>query len=185
MVKAYSQEVANPNKAAKTSGSDLRIHYKNAYEVVRAIKHMSIPTAQKYLKDVVDHKRCIPFKTHTGCIGRTAQAKEFGVTQGRWPEKVVKVVLGLLQNLESNANVKSLDVASLYINHAQVNRAQKGRRRTYRAHGRINPYLNSCCHIELIASQKDENIAKAANKESKQHLTKRQIARTRVRVGEQ
>lgn len=34
--------------------------------------------------------------------------------------------------------VKGLDVDSLYISHIQVNQAQKQRRRTYRAHGRIN-----------------------------------------------
>lgn len=34
--------------------------------------------------------------------------------------------------------VKGLDVDSLHISHIQVNQAQKQRRRTYRAHGRIN-----------------------------------------------
>lgn len=33
---------------------------------------------------------------------------------------------------------KGLDVDSLYVVHAQCNRAPKQRRRTYRAHGRIN-----------------------------------------------
>lgn len=41
-------------------------------------------------------------------MGRTAQANEFGKTMGRWPEKSVKVILGLLQNLEANANSKNL-----------------------------------------------------------------------------
>lgn len=34
--------------------------------------------------------------------------------------------------------VKGLDVDALFISHIQVNQAQKQRRRTYRAHGRIN-----------------------------------------------
>jgi hypothetical protein len=34
--------------------------------------------------------------------------------------------------------MKGLDTENLYINHAQTNRAPKQRRRTYRAHGRIN-----------------------------------------------
>jgi ribosomal protein L22 len=34
--------------------------------------------------------------------------------------------------------VKGLDVDTLYISHIQVNQAQKQRRRTYCAHGRIN-----------------------------------------------
>ncbi|GMP34106.1 hypothetical protein CsSME_00007124 [Camellia sinensis var. sinensis] len=56
--------------------------------------------------------------------------------------------------------VKGLDVESLYISHIQVNQAQKQRRRTYRAHGRINPYMSSPCHIELILSEKEEPVKK-------------------------
>ena len=56
--------------------------------------------------------------------------------------------------------VKGLDVDALYISHIQVNQAQKQRRRTYRAHGRINPYMSSPCHIELILSEKEEPVKK-------------------------
>ena len=34
------------------------------------------------------------------------------------------------------------------------------RRRTYRAHGRINPYMSSPCHIEVVLSEKDQVVAK-------------------------
>ena len=50
--------------------------------------------------------------------------------------------------------MKGLDTESLEISHIQVNRAQKQRRRTYRAHGRTNPYMSSPCHIEMILSEK-------------------------------
>lgn len=38
----------------------------------------------------------------------------------------------------SGLQVKGLDTDNLFISHIQVNQAQKQRRRTYRAHGRIN-----------------------------------------------
>lgn len=43
----------------------------------------------------------------TGCIGRTAQAKNEGSTtrQGRWPVKSCEFLLDLLKNAESNAEV--------------------------------------------------------------------------------
>ena len=63
----------------------------------------------------------------------------------------------------SNAEVKGLDVDNLYISHIQVNQAQKQRRRTYRAHGRINPYMSNPCHIELILSEKEEPVKKEAD----------------------
>lgn len=45
--------------------------------------------------------------------------------------------------------MKGLDTENLYINHAQTNRAPKQRRRTYRAHGRINresPFSFPCLY---------------------------------------
>ena len=80
----------------------------------------------------------IPFRRFAGGIGRTAQGKEFGVSRARWPVKSVEFVLGLLKNAEANAEVKSLDKEKLIIKHIQVNQAPKQRRRTFRAHGRIN-----------------------------------------------
>lgn len=83
----------------------------NTYETVQAIKKdkkgnpMKLSAAKKYLEDVLERKRCIPFRKFTGCIGRKAQAKEFKMTQGRWPVKSCKLVLDLLKNAESNAEV--------------------------------------------------------------------------------
>ena len=55
---------------------------------------------------------------------------------------------------------QGLDVDSLVIEHIQVNKAPKMRRRTYRAHGRINPYMSSPCHIEMILTEKEQIVPK-------------------------
>ena len=65
-----------------------------------------------------------------------------------------------LKYAESNAELKGLDVDSLVIEHIQVNKAPKMRRRTYRAHGRINPYMSSPCHIEMILTEKEQIVPK-------------------------
>ena len=44
----------------------------------------------------------------------------------------------------------------------QVNAARTTRRRTYRAHGRINAYVCTPSNIEIIATLKAEQVAKAA-----------------------
>ena len=78
--------------------------------------------------------------------------------------------------------VKGLDTESLEISHIQVNRAQKQRRRTYRAHGRTNPYMSSPCHIELILSEKAAAIGKGEEEESDtrpKKLSKKRLAQIR------
>ncbi|EOX99885.1 Ribosomal protein L22p/L17e family protein isoform 1 [Theobroma cacao] len=174
MVK-YSREPDNPTKSCKARGSDLRVHFKeplsivtakdpvndNTRETAFAIRKLPLGKAKRYLEDVMAHKQAIPFRRFCGGVGRTAQAKNrHSNGQGRWPVKSAKFILDLLKNAESNAEVKGLDVDALYISHIQVNQAQKQRRRTYRAHGRINPYMSSPCHIELILSEKEEPVKK-------------------------
>jgi len=162
MVK-YSREPSNPTKSAKAMGRDLRVHFKNTRETAFAIRKLQLSKAKRYLEDVIAHKQAIPFRRYCGGVGRTAQAKSrHSNGQGRWPAKSAKFILDLLKNAESNAEVKGLDVDTLYVSHIQVNQAQKQRRRTYRAHGRINPYMSSPCHIELMLSEKEEPVKKEA-----------------------
>ncbi|CAE7243742.1 Rpl17 [Symbiodinium natans] len=182
MVK-FSRDASNPSKACKAQGVDLRVHYKNTYETAQAIKGMTLAKAKQYLEDVCEKKRCIPFRKYVGTIGRTPQAKEFKATQGRWPVKSAKIVLGLLKNAEANAEFKNLSTENLYVYHVQVNAAQQGRRRTYRAHGRIGPYMNCPCHVEMILQEKDEAVEKPAEEKQPKKFTRKQLAKLRLPVG--
>ena len=129
-----------------------------------AIKGMKLPKAQKFLSDVIEHKQAVPFRRFRGGIGRCAQAKVWGVTQGRWPEKSCKFLLALLKNAQSNAEAKGLSVEKMIVQHIQVNQAPKMRRRTYRAHGRINAYMSSPCHIELVCCEEAGTVQRASDK---------------------
>ncbi|KAJ1332632.1 ribosomal protein L22 [Batrachochytrium salamandrivorans] len=149
-------------KSVKARGSYLRVHFKNTREVAASIKGYKLSKAVTYLKHVTEHTEAIPFRRFAGGIGRTAQAKVFGVQRARWPVKSVEFVLGLLKNAESNAEVKGLNIENLVVRQIQVNQAPKQRRRTYRAHGRINPYMSNPSHIELTLVEEDKQVEKAS-----------------------
>ena len=155
----YSHTPEDPGKAVKCKGTNIRVHFKNTRETAMAIKGRSLTNAQNYLNDVIAHKQAIPFRRFTGNIGRHAQGKQFknhGSRQTRWPTKSCEALL----NAASNAEAKGLDVAALKLVHVQVNQAPKMRRRTYRAHGRIGPYKRCPCHVELIFTEKNGDVAK-------------------------
>lgn len=67
----------------------------------------------------------------------------------------------LLKNAESNADAKDLAADELIIKNIVVNQAPKTRRRTFRAHGRINPYQGHPCHIEIILSVPGSEVARS------------------------
>ena len=83
----------------------------------------------------------------------------------------------MLKNLSSNAEAKGLDVDKCSVSHVAVQRAVQGRRRTYRAHGRISPYLSSNCHVELFCTEKAEAVKKQKEDKQAVRLTKKQAAR--------
>merc|ERR1711879_183690 len=168
----YGREPENPTKAAKARGSDLRVHFKNTRETAAAIQGLGYRKAVQFLEDVVKHKQAVPFRRYNGGVGRHAQAKQHHLsTQARWPKKSAEFILGLLKNAESNAEVKGLDVDALYVSWVQVNKAQKQRRRTYRAHGRINPYMSNPCHIEVILTEKATPVQKPKSDKKKADTT--------------
>ena len=148
--------------ATKARATYLRVHYKHCREIAHAIKGMKIKRAQVYLGNVLAYKEGIPFTKYTGGIGRHAQGKQFNAPGDKisWPQKATKVFLDLLRNMESNAETKGLNLDQVEVTHANCNQAPKMRRRTYRAHGRINAYMSCPAHIELMAEEQSLEIAK-------------------------
>ncbi|KAK0532455.1 60S ribosomal protein L17B [Tilletia horrida] len=166
-------------KSSAARGEYLRVHFKHCREVAASITGLKLQKAYAYLGNVTEHKQCIPFRRYNGGVGRTQQAKEFKTTQGRWPVKAVKFVTGLLKNAEANAEAKGLDTEDLLIRSIVVNQAPKTRRRTYRAHGRINPYQGNPAHIEVHLVASNAEVQKATTAVVPR-LNKRQLAAKRV-----
>ena len=170
-------------RSSKARGSALRAHFKHCREVCHNIKGMKLPKAKAYLEDVLQFKQAVAFTKFTGGCGRHAQGKlrNAAGSKCRWPQKATKIVLDLLKNAEANAEMKGLDVDELIVKHSQANRAPYQRRRTYRAHGRINPYMASPAHIELVLVKAAEPVAKGESAPVK--LSRKQAARLRVTAG--
>ena len=184
----YAFEPDSSTKAFKARGSDLRIHYKSSREIVHTIKGMKLLKAKKYMQDVMAMKQAVPYTMFTGGIGRHAQLKNCKApgSKGRWPVKATKVIFDLLCNAEANAEKEGVEPDELVIAHAMSNRAQKQRRRTYRAHGRINAYMASPAHVEIILTAAPEVVEKGEDDDDKKKalkLTKRASAQLRIKAG--
>ena len=155
------------------------MHYKNTRETAAALSGMPLQKAYEYFDNVLEHKQAIPFRRFNGGVGRTPQVNHLGTTQGRWPVKSVKFLRDLLKNAESNAEAKDMDAQTLIIRNIVVQQAPTTYRRTYRAHGRINPYRSNPCHIEILLASPAEQVQKTKSVVPVR-LNKRQLAKKRV-----
>lgn len=177
--------------AAKAGADHIRVHYKHCREISNAIKGRSVKKAKEYLQNVLEYKDGIPFTKYTGGIGRHSVAKKYKVCGDKiaWPQKATKVYIGLLTNIEANAEVKGLDIDKCMITHTQANQAPKMRRRTYRAHGRVNAYQSSPAHIQIIAEEQLDEVKKEAEEVPAAKMSKKQAAQAaakakKIKVGE-
>ena len=180
----------------------LRVHYKHCREICSAIKGMQLLKAKTYLENVLVQKDGIPFTKYTGGIGRHSVGKKYKVAGDKiaFPTKATKSFLDLLRNLESNVEVrqrinfkkafkcvsvqvKGLNVDDVKITHAQANQAPTMRRRTYRAHGRIGPYMSCPAHIELIAEESGVEVAKEEEPATARVSRKRAAQLRAVKIG--
>merc|ERR1711977_33214 len=182
----YAATEIHPTKSARARGAYLRASFKNTRETAQAINGWKLQRAVKFLENVQEHKEAVPMRRYAGSTGRTAQGKQFGVSRARWPVKSAEFLLGLLKNAEANADTKGPDTGNLVVKHIQVNQAPKQRRRTYRAHGRINPYMSNPSHIELILTEGEEVVQKAPQaihrEQGLHHLTSRQRGQRRKMI---
>lgn len=141
-VKEKPVEIKKPKVSeAKGKGVYLPISPKISVEVCRAIRGKSIERAKRILNDAINLKNPIRYFRY---IRDTPHRKGKGFGPGRYPVKVSKYILQVLENAIANAKYLELDPTKLYIKKAISNRAVSKERG-----GR---YTN----IEIVVAEKRE-----------------------------
>jgi large subunit ribosomal protein L22 len=125
---------------------------KHCREIAMTIKGMSIEKARNLLEDVIERKVAIPYRRYNNEVAHRSNIKD-GFFAGRFPKKASKEFLRLLDNLESNAEYKGMDLDRLRIISAVVHKGTKVERFTPRAMGRSSPKVDTLVHVELIAQE--------------------------------
>ncbi|NIN53152.1 MAG: 50S ribosomal protein L22 [Nitrososphaeria archaeon] len=149
----YSYTAPEEKVAAtvKASLREVSISPKAAVEVCRRIKGMKLEKAKEYLEDVAALRRSVPFKRYVKGVGHRRDLSKW--PSGRYPIKAAKAFLGLIANLENNAEFKGLDISRLKIIHASAHGGRKLEKYIPRAFGRSNPFLDNLIHVELVAEE--------------------------------
>lgn len=126
--------------------------HKHAREIAIALRGMSIERTRVFLEDVIARKIAVPFRRHNNEVAHRSNIQD-GFFAGRFPQKTAKEILKLLDNLESNAEYKGMDLERLRIVSAVVHKGTKLERFTPRAMGRTSPKFDTLVHVELVAQE--------------------------------
>jgi large subunit ribosomal protein L22 len=144
----YSVKEIDPDRAVKCAGREVDISPKAATEICRKIRGMRLDAAKEFLEAVGKKQKAVAFRRYHKEVPH--RSLDEGWYAGRFPVKAAKMFLFLLEELESNAEYKGLDVDRLRIVHAAAQRGMKTQRIVSRAYGRASPYQNTMVHVELM-----------------------------------
>ncbi|MBI3640238.1 MAG: 50S ribosomal protein L22 [Thaumarchaeota archaeon] len=146
----YAFQNYDRTRHVRASLREKTISHKHAREIAVKIKGMSIDTARDYLQDVIRLKRAVPFRRYNNEVGHKSDT---GVMAGRYPQKAATEFVKLIDNLESNAEYRGMDLDRLKIINATVHKGRKLQRFTPRAMGRASPKVDILTHVELVAQE--------------------------------
>ena len=146
----YAFQNYDTTKHVRASLREKDISHKHAREIAVAIKGMSIEKARDFLQAVIHKERAVSFRRFKNQVGHKSDP---GMMAGRYPQKSSTEFIKLLDNLESNAEYKGMDLDRLKIINATVHKGVLVKRFTPRAMGRATPKNNVLTHVELVAQE--------------------------------
>ncbi len=145
--------VSDPDTTARAFGRDMPVSPKSGRNVARAIKGMPVDRARAFLQDVMDKKTAVPFVVRKRKI---AHRKGAGMASGKYPVKVCRAFLNVIDSAVANAEYKDLDADRLVITHASAYQGQVIKAFRPRAQGRATAFNDRLCNFEVILTQQED-----------------------------
>ena len=147
---SYAFQNFDSTRHVRASLREKDISHKHAREIAVAIKGLSIEKARDYLQSVSNLQRAVAFGRFKEQVGHRSDP---GMMSGRYPQKSANEFLKVLDNLESNAEYKGMDLDRLKIINVTVHKGVLVKRFIPRAMGRATPKNNVLTHVELVAQE--------------------------------
>lgn len=163
MPKAYNTDIIDQASTVKACITNAKVSFKNTRETCTTLRGRTVEGCIAYLNNVIEKKECVPMRRYARGCGNTAQARQFNTTKGRWPKKSAETLIKIMKNIKNNAANKNIEVDDLVIKMVSVNRAPKIHGRVFRAHGRVNAFNKSPCHIQVVCVKKGELVPEDAS----------------------
>jgi large subunit ribosomal protein L22 len=148
----YAFQNYDKTKHVRAAIREKDVSHKHAREVAVAIKGMSIEKAREFLENVIARKEAVPYRRYNMEVAHRSNIRD-GFFAGRYPQKAAHEFLKLLDNLESNAEYKGMDLDRLRIISVAVHKGTKLERFTPRAMGRSSPKIDTLIHVEIVAQE--------------------------------
>ena len=146
----YAFQNYDSTRHVRAAVREKNMSHKHAREVAAAIRGLSLEKARDFLRAVVNKQRAVSFGRYKKQVGHRSDP---GMMAGRYPQKTATEFIKALDNLESNADYKGMDVDRLRLVNVTVHKGVLIKRFIPRAMGRATPKNNVLTHVEFVAQE--------------------------------
>lgn len=149
---SYSMKIPEDmeKKVAKAIGREMPISRKASIEVANAIRGMKLSEARDFLEAVIRKEKPVKYRRFLDSISHRK-----GVGPGRYPVKVARYFLKVLENLEANAKAKELEIDKLRIIHISTHKGRTIKKYIPRAFRRATPWFHETVNVQVIALEEE------------------------------
>jgi len=144
----YSAQDLDEEGTARAIGREMPISPKKSVELARAIRGKTVEDAKEYLERVIRLEQAVPMKRHKMMV-----AHKPGIGPGRYPVKVARHFLKILQSAEENAGYKGLDVDKMRIKVLAAHKGTTQKGQMPRAQGRSTPWNQETVNLEVVLEE--------------------------------
>lgn len=149
-MKGYTK-VSNPENSAKAIGKEMPISPKLAREVCGLVRGMKVSKAKETLEGIAAVEVPVPLKRYNKRVSHKQ-----GVGPGRYPVKVAKAVLSVIDSAVANAEYKGLTGDEMVIDTITASRGRVTPGHIPRAHGRATQFNQDTVNLEVILVEVEE-----------------------------
>jgi large subunit ribosomal protein L22 len=135
-------------KTVKAMGRDMNASFKDMIMVAESLKGKKLAKAIEILEAAIAKTGAIPFPRFNKGIGHR---KGNTVKCAKYPVKASKYALGIVKNLQANAEFKGFDTEKVKIIHSQALLGVCRPRR--KPKGRYTTWETEYCHLQLVGKE--------------------------------
>ena len=150
-MKGYAiKEVPERSAIARVKEADVSM--KDSVNIAHYLRGKPLVQAKEILEGVVKKVRPVPYFRYLDSVSH----RKGKVGPGRFPVRAAKAFQELLNNVEANAEFKSLDTENLKIVHIAASKGRVVKKFTPKAYGRAGANFRDLINLEVVVKEESE-----------------------------
>ena len=141
-----------PERSAIARVKEADVSMKDSVNIAHYLRGKPLNMAKEILEGVIRKEHPVPYFRYLDSVSH----RKGKVGPGRFPVRAAKAFQDLVNNVEANAEFKSLDTDNLKIVHIAASKGRMVKKYTPKAYGRAGANFRDLINLEIVVKEESE-----------------------------